>query len=68
MPQWILSCTHCSKDFEHSRIDAELFGLSVLGRSWIDKPFFPVGGEDRECPHCHQSARYQRFMLRYKED
>ena len=68
VPHWIVACKNCGKDFQHSEIKSELFGLAVLGRSWVDKPAFPPGGQMLECPRCHETSLYQRYMLRFRED
>jgi len=68
VPHWILACKNCGRDFQHSEIKSELFGLAILGRSWIDKPVFPPGGQMVECPRCRETSLYQRYMLRFRDD
>jgi len=67
MPHWVLACKHCGRDFPHSEINAGLVRLDVNPSGWVDKPIFPEGGQRMECPNCHETAIYQRYMLRYVE-
>lgn len=68
MAQWVLGCKNCGKDFKHSGISNELFSQHIDVRGWVDKPAFPVGGEELKCPHCNEMSLYQRYMLRFVGD
>lgn len=67
MPQWVLACKNCGKDFKHSDISDELFGRHIDVRGWVDKPAFPIGGEQLTCPYCDETSLYQRYMLRFSD-
>jgi uncharacterized C2H2 Zn-finger protein len=64
MPTWTLSCPHCTRSFEHSKIEVK----KMVDYLWPEKPKFPEGGSDIKCPHCGQVAKYQRTDLLYKLD
>jgi DNA-directed RNA polymerase subunit RPC12/RpoP len=61
MASWVLNCTSCKAEFEHSKINQdgmEYFQLPM-------KPDFPSGGSELVCPECGHEATYQRTNLRY---
>ena len=61
MPKWILICTNCKIEFQHSQI-ADV-GMSRL--ILAEKPIIPIG-EKCVCPNCGFSGTYQRADLRYR--
>jgi uncharacterized protein (DUF983 family) len=61
MSQWILTCSACGKEFTHSSIPDSHF----LQFDLPHKPEFPPFGLDLGCPHCGESATYQRHNLMY---
>lgn len=63
MSHWFLNCSSCQKPFIHSPIATTR--ADTLDPFWPAKPDFPAGGSNVECPHCHQSALYQRYQLMF---
>ena len=63
MPRWVLTCNNCSKVFPHAEIGDTLENLF-----FPEKPKFPPGGLEQECPHCNTKAVYQQQELRYQGD
>lgn len=61
MSQWMLTCSACGKEFTHSSIQDNRHFLE-----WPHKPEFPPRGVDLGCPHCGESATYQRRDLLYR--
>jgi phage FluMu protein Com len=62
--RWAISCRNCKKAFAHAEVSepqgiTDSFGLP-------DKPEFPVGGKELECPHCKSKDTYQRTDLWYQ--
>jgi len=68
MAWWALTCNKCGNDFRYAEIESGAPELPLLAEGWIDKPPFPEGGKELECPHCHDTSLYQVFMLRYEKD
>jgi len=64
MSQWMLTCPACGRESPHSSIPND-------GRSseleLPHKPEFPPWGLDLDCPHCGESATYQRRDLIYRD-
>jgi DNA-directed RNA polymerase subunit RPC12/RpoP len=63
MASWMLSCNHCGKAFEHSKIRDTLANYFFAA-----KPDFPSDGLELECPHCGTKSIYQRTELTYRPD
>jgi hypothetical protein len=65
MPEWVLICSKCHKSFSHSLIAPrdKSYRFDPL---WPEKPEFPKGGLELNCPHCGQTATYQRFELMFR--
>ena len=64
MSQWMLMCSACGREFAHSSIpDDGRFSQLELPH----KPEFPPWGLDLGCPHCGESATYQRRDLIYRD-
>jgi len=62
MPNWVLHCANCGKEFFHSKIV-----YSDLLSTYLDpKPDFSSGGDAFECPHCRHTVLYQRYELMYR--
>jgi DNA-directed RNA polymerase subunit RPC12/RpoP len=62
MATWNLECANCHKTFWHSDIkETELMSLY-----FPEKPSFPAGGAELECPHCGHKATYQQHRLFYR--
>lgn len=61
MPMWILICTNCKTEFEHSQI-------SDVGMSRLFLPEKPsiAAGQKCVCPNCGYAGLYQRTDLRYR--
>ena len=62
--RWSIICRNCKKAFAHAEVIephriTDSFGLP-------DKPEFPAGGKELECPHCKSKGRYQRNDLWYE--
>jgi uncharacterized CHY-type Zn-finger protein len=64
MPHWLLHCQNCNKDFEHTKINSQLASIPY-DPLWPSKPDFAAGGEQIICPHCKETATYQRYQLIY---
>jgi uncharacterized C2H2 Zn-finger protein len=62
MAAWMLACPHCEKSFVHAQIEIK----QMLDYILPEKPTFPDGGMDLECPNCGQVARYQTSDLTYR--
>jgi hypothetical protein len=62
MPKWILNCTKCKSEFEHSRIRD--VGMSFL--MLPEKPTFTPSGNPCACPSCGHTAVYLRTDLLYR--
>jgi len=67
MAQWTLSCQNCKKIFRHSAIDPQSDNL-LYDPLWPYRPELPEGGINLSCPHCRESATYQRFQLMYSPE
>jgi DNA-directed RNA polymerase subunit RPC12/RpoP len=63
MSQWMLTCSTCGKEFTHSSIPEN---LPFVQLDLPHKPEFPQGGLAFDCPHCRESATYQRHDLIYR--
>jgi hypothetical protein len=63
MSNWFLICSSCRKPFIHSHIATSR--AEFLDPFGPFKPDFPEGGSTLQCPHCHQSALYQRHQLMF---
>jgi DNA-directed RNA polymerase subunit RPC12/RpoP len=62
VPNWVLDCVNCRKQFVYSKIADDVV-LSIYPAA---KPEFSPGGDELECPHCHHKAIYQRRELTYR--
>jgi hypothetical protein len=64
MPQWVLGCPHCKKDFDYREVaegqHADPSGWTAL------KPGFPPNGLPLECPHCKEKSVFQHDQLTYR--
>jgi hypothetical protein len=67
MPQWTLNCQNCKKIFRHSKIDPQS-DILLYDPLWPYRPELPEHGVNLPCPHCHESATYQRFQLAYSPE
>jgi transcription elongation factor Elf1 len=63
MASWTLNCKSCGKSFDHSKISDTLVNYFLA-----EKPEFPSGGSEFECPHCNTKAIYQRHELTFQSD
>ncbi len=63
MATWNLTCAHCREFFQHSVIEDTLPNFYLA-----DKPAFPRGGSEIECPNCGRKAVYQRNQLQFREE
>jgi hypothetical protein len=61
MPNWMLSCPKCNRQFVHSAIDAKTLESSFFS----PKPNFPTSGSELTCPNCQHKTIYQRVELTY---
>jgi hypothetical protein len=61
MASWLLNCKNCHEAFAYSLIPDTLSDFHPPS-----PPAFPVGGRERECPHCKTKSTYQPFDLRFK--
>ena len=62
MAQWTLQCDNCNFVFTHSMIkDAGAPDFFLP-----EKPEFPEGGSELECPNCGHKDTYQRHELVYR--
>jgi DNA-directed RNA polymerase subunit RPC12/RpoP len=61
MASWYLECANCQQSFRHSQIAGTLKNMF-----FPEKPIFPEGGAELECPHCGHKATYQRHQLSYR--
>jgi DNA-directed RNA polymerase subunit RPC12/RpoP len=61
MAKWILICTNCEAEFQHSQISD--IGMSRLFLP--EKPIIPTG-QKCVCPNCGFGGLYQRTDLRYR--
>jgi DNA-directed RNA polymerase subunit RPC12/RpoP len=62
MPDWVLHCVNCRKQFFHSKIE----DTGLLSLHLESKPNFSSGGDELKCPHCGSKAFYQRHQLTYR--
>jgi hypothetical protein len=62
MSKWVLTCSECKTEFEHSQINDVSMALLDLP----PKPEFPPSGNECACPHCGKSSVYLRTDLRYR--
>ena len=63
MPKWVLICSKCKNEFEHSQIPD-------VGLAWLllaEKPPFAPTGNDYVCPNCGYGATYFRTNLLYRD-
>jgi hypothetical protein len=61
MVMWILVCSNCKVEFQHSQI-------SDVGMSHLvlpEKPLIPAG-QKCVCPNCGFEGKYQRTELLYR--
>jgi len=61
MASWHFECTNCHQSFRHSEIEDKLTNMYLP-----EKPIFPKGGAEFECPHCGHKATYQQHQLAYR--
>jgi len=60
MAAWQLTCANC--DQKLTKFDIE----DTLERYFFpERPDFPEGGKEFECPNCGYKSRYQRTDLAY---
>src|ERR1700675_919228 len=64
MSQWMLRCSACGREFSYSSIPDS---RDLLPLELPHKPEFPPWGLDLGCPHCRESASYQRRDLIYRD-
>ena len=64
MSQWMLTCSACGSEFAHSSVPDN---RHLLPLELPHKPEFPAWGLDLDCPHCGESATYQRRDLIYRD-
>ena len=61
MPNWMLTCPECKKDFVYSKVV-----MAVAFRDpWVRevKPDFPIVGISLQCPHCKGISTFHRHQL-----
>jgi hypothetical protein len=63
MASWVLNCKNCGKNFEHAKISDTFANYFIA-----EKPDFPSGGLELECPNCKQRAMYQRAELMFQSE
>jgi hypothetical protein len=61
MASWLLDCKNCSEAFAYSVVPDTLNDYYLPS-----PPAFPVGGRERECPHCKTKSTYQQTELRFQ--
>jgi hypothetical protein len=61
MSKWILICSNCKTEFQHSQIDDVGMARLLLA----EKPIIPIG-QKCVCPSCGFVGLYQRADLRYR--
>jgi hypothetical protein len=61
MAMWILICTNCKSEFQHSQISDVGMASLVLP----DKPIIPAGHKC-VCPNCGTAGLYHRTDLLYR--
>jgi rubredoxin len=62
MARWTLKCENCGFPFTHSQTDDS----SAPNFFLPEKPDFPAGGSEFECPNCGHESTYQRTDLVYQ--
>jgi len=62
MARWALQCKNCGFAFTHSEIDQSNAPSFFLP----EKPEFPAGGSEFECPSCGHKATYRRTDFVYE--
>jgi DNA-directed RNA polymerase subunit RPC12/RpoP len=60
MAAWQLICANCNKEFAQFEIEDTLESYF-----FSEKPDFPKGGKEYECPYCGHKATYQLNDLVY---
>ena len=60
MAAWGFTCANCNKQFAQFEIED-----TVENYFFPEKPDFPKGGKEFECPNCGHKAMYQRIDLAY---
>jgi len=60
MAAWGLGCVNCNQRLAQFAIEDLLENLFLP-----EKPSFPKGGKEFECPNCGHKAMYQRKDLAY---
>ena len=63
MSRWVLFCKKCDTSFPHTEI-----GSSLADYFLPERPEFPAGGQDLECPNCNATCNYSRTDLRIQDD
>jgi hypothetical protein len=61
MANWLLDCKNCSEAFAYSVVPDTLNDYYLPS-----PPAFPVGGRERERPHCKTKSTYYLIDLRFK--
>jgi uncharacterized Zn ribbon protein len=68
MARWMLVCSHCSHQFEYSKVDPNVAEQALRDPFHIVlKPKF-TNGETQKCPSCGKESLYRNFELLYCED
>jgi DNA-directed RNA polymerase subunit RPC12/RpoP len=62
MANWTFRCGNCHATFVHSQVEDK----GIENYFWPQKPDFPLGGSEIECPNCRQKATYQQHALTYQ--
>jgi DNA-directed RNA polymerase subunit RPC12/RpoP len=58
MAAWVFTCANCDKQLAQFEIEN-----TVENYFFPEKPDFPKGGKEFECPNCGHKAMYQRSDL-----
>ena len=62
MASWVLACVNCQRDIEQAKID----NRALLDYLEPQKPMFPEGGREVECPNCGYRWVYRRNEMVYR--
>jgi hypothetical protein len=61
MASWVLECKQCHKIFHYVEIQDKLVNMFIA-----EKPEFPEGGLEIQCPHCREKSTYKHQQLFYQ--